>query len=228
VRAPPPPPCPRADARAYSNRWRITSEEKRAAERLALGDPSETYEHIRHAAEVHRQVRQAARAWIRPGRTMTEIANYIEDGTRALVEEQGLDAGVGFPTGLSINHCAAHYTPNAGDSVVLKEGDVLKVDIGVHVKGRICDSAFTLNFGDPAYDRLLEAVNAATETGIRVSDQDSAQNSPRTWCRRKPASTSTWASSAGSFRRRWSPTRSKSTEQPIPVRPSPSLCTLLC
>jgi methionyl aminopeptidase len=191
------------------------------AERLALGDPSETYEHIRHAAEVHRQVRQAARAWIRPGRTMTEIANYIEDGTRALVEEQGLDAGVGFPTGLSINHCAAHYTPNAGDSVVLKEGDVLKVDIGVHVKGRICDSAFTLNFGDPAYDRLLEAVNAATETGIRVSDQDSAQTSRRTWCRRKPASTSTWASSAGSSRRRWSHTKLKSTGQPIPVRPLP-------
>jgi methionine aminopeptidase len=168
VRAPYSPAIP-APTRARSNRWRTTSEETRAAERLAHADPSETYEDIRRAAEVHRQARQAARAWIRPGRTMTEIAEYIEDGTRALVEEQGLDAGVGFPTGLSLNHCAAHYTPNAGDTVVLKEGDVLKVDIGVHVKGRICDSAFTLNFGDPAYDKLLEAVKAATETGIRVS-----------------------------------------------------------
>lgn len=48
---------------------------------------------------------------------MTEIAELIEDGTRALVEESGLQRGVGFPTGLSRNHCAAHYTPNAGDSV---------------------------------------------------------------------------------------------------------------
>jgi methionyl aminopeptidase len=48
--------------------------------------------------------------------TMTDIANYIEDGTRALVEENGFESGVGFPTGLSLNHCAAHYTPNAGDT----------------------------------------------------------------------------------------------------------------
>lgn len=47
---------------------------------------------------------------------MTDIANYIEDGTRALVEENGFESGVGFPTGLSLNHCAAHYTPNAGDT----------------------------------------------------------------------------------------------------------------
>lgn len=52
-------------------------------------------------------------------------------------------------------------------SVVLQQSDVLKVDIGVHVKGRICDSAFTLNF-EPTYNKLLEAVKDATDTGIRV------------------------------------------------------------
>jgi len=45
----------------------------------------------------------------------------------------------------------------------------LKVDIGVHVKGRILDSAFTLAF-DHTYDKLVEAVKAATNTGIRVGD----------------------------------------------------------
>lgn len=48
--------------------------------------------------------------------TMTQIAENIEDGTRALVEENGLESGIGFPTGLSLNNCAAHYTPNAGDT----------------------------------------------------------------------------------------------------------------
>lgn len=51
---------------------------------------------------------------------------------------------------------------------MLQHSDVLKVDIGVQVKGRILDSAFTLNF-EPTYDNLLEAVRAATNTGIRVS-----------------------------------------------------------
>lgn len=47
-------------------------------------------------------------------------------------------------------------------------GDVLKIDIGVQVKGRILDSAFTLSF-DPTYDKLVEAVKASTDTGVRVS-----------------------------------------------------------
>ena len=50
---------------------------------------------------------------------------------------------------------------------MLQQGDVMKVDFGVHVKGRILDSAFTLTF-DHRYDKLLEAVKAATDTGVRV------------------------------------------------------------
>lgn len=152
---------------------------------MANEDPEVTYNDIRRAAEVHRQVRQRARKFIRPGLTMTEIAEFIEDGTRALVEENGFQSGIGFPTGLSLNNCAAHYTPNAGDTVgefellsykrkcwrliflVLQQGDVLKVDFGVHVNGRILDSAFTLSF-DHTYDKLIEAVKAATNTGVRV------------------------------------------------------------
>jgi len=41
---------------------------------------------------------------------MTEIVENIENGTRALVEEKGLESGVGFPTGVSLNECAAHYS----------------------------------------------------------------------------------------------------------------------
>lgn len=101
----------------FSNSWRTTSEEKRYLERIALEDPEETYNNIRRAAEVHRQVRLYARRNIKPGMSMTDIVNMIEDGTRALVEENGLESGVGFPTGVSLNNCAAHYTPNAGDTI---------------------------------------------------------------------------------------------------------------
>ncbi|KAG1749739.1 methionine aminopeptidase 2-like protein [Suillus paluster] len=164
---------PEGEIQPYKNdnAWRTTSEEKRYDERMAMEDPEITYQSIRRAAEVHRQVRQSARKYIRPGMTMTEIANLIEDGSRALVEENGLESGIGFPTGLSLNHCAAHYTPNAGDTNILQSGDVLKIDIGVHVKGRIVDSAFTLNF-EPTYDKLIEAVRAATDTGVRESGID--------------------------------------------------------
>ena len=99
-----------------SNAFRTTSEEKRYDEQMAMEDPEVTYKNIRRAAEVHRQVRKYARKFIRPGMRMIDIADGIENGVRALVEEDGLDSGVGFPTGLSLNHCAAHYTPNPGDT----------------------------------------------------------------------------------------------------------------
>jgi methionyl aminopeptidase len=48
---------------------------------------------------------------------------------------------------------------------------VLKVDFGVHVKGRIVDSAFTLTW-EPTWNRLLDAVKDATDTGIREAGID--------------------------------------------------------
>ena len=63
---------------------------------------------------------------------------------------------------------AAHYTPNAGDKTVLQYSDVMKIDFGVHVNGRIIDSAFTWA-ADPRYANLLDAVRDATNTGIRTA-----------------------------------------------------------
>lgn len=152
------------------NSYRTTSEEKRHLDRMN-GDFLTDY---RHGAEIHRQVRRWAQNSIKPGQTLTEIAEGIEDGVRALTGHQGLEegdnikGGMGFPTGLSLNHCAAHYTPNAGNKTILKKEDVMKVDFGVHLNGRIVDSAFTMTF-DPVYDNLLAAVKDATNTGVRVS-----------------------------------------------------------
>lgn len=84
----------------FSNTWRATSEEKRHLEKLTNEDPETTYQSIRRAAEVHRQVRAHARKHIKPGMSMIDIVENIENGTRALVEEDGLQSGVGFPTGV--------------------------------------------------------------------------------------------------------------------------------
>ena len=70
-----------------------------------------------------------------------------------------------------MNHCAAHYTPNAGDPTVLGGDDVCKIDFGTHINGRIIDCAFTLTFNEK-YDKLLEAVREATNTGIKAAGID--------------------------------------------------------
>lgn len=88
-----------------------------------------------------------------------------------MAPEKGLDSGIAFPTGCSLNHVAAHYTPNPGDNTVITYDDVCKIDFGTHIKGRMIDCAFTVAF-NPVYDNLLLAVKDATNTGIRESGVD--------------------------------------------------------
>uniref|UniRef100_A0A3P8RW57 Methionine aminopeptidase 2 n=1 Tax=Amphiprion percula TaxID=161767 RepID=A0A3P8RW57_AMPPE len=156
---------PSKDGRSAA--WRTTSEEKRALDRAN----EEMWSDFRQAAEAHRQVRSYVNSWIKPGMTMIDICEKLEDCSRRLIKENGLKAGLAFPTGCSINHCAAHYTPNAGDPTVLRYDDVCKIDFGTHINGRIIDCAFTVTF-NPKYDRLLEAVRDATNTGIRFAGID--------------------------------------------------------
>lgn len=128
---------------------------------------------LRLAAETHRQVRKHALKYIKPGMYMTNLCEIIENATRALLDANnlGLKAGIAFPTGCSLNFCAAHWTPNAGDRTVLQASDICKIDIGTHVNGRIIDCAFTLSF-DPKYDELKNAVKDATDAGIRTAGID--------------------------------------------------------
>ena len=129
------------------------------------------YQELRRAAEAHRETRKYVQNYIRPGMTMVEICEELEATSRALVAEKGLEAGLAFPTGCSLNHCAAHYTPNPGDKTVLQYSDICKIDFGTHVNGRIIDCAFTVAF-DPKYDQMLRAVKDATNTGIKVAGID--------------------------------------------------------
>jgi len=63
------------------------------------------------------------------------FSEKLEDCSRKLIKENGLNAGLAFPTGCSLNNCAAHYTPNAGDPTVLQYDDICKIDFGTHISG---------------------------------------------------------------------------------------------
>ena len=86
--------------------------------------------------------------------SIMEITNRIEEKNRQLIEKDGLNAGIAFPTGASLNNCAAHWTPNIGDETILGEDDVMKIDYGSHIDGLMTDCAFTVAF-NPRYDPLL-------------------------------------------------------------------------
>ena len=147
---------------------RTDNEEARERERLMFYD----YNGIRKAAECHRQVRKFAQSRVKPGKSLNELCEEIENMNRYLIKKNGLNAGIGFPTGVSLNDCAAHYTTNPGeDKITVEYDDVLKVDFGTHVNGMIVDCAFTVAF-NPVYDELLLAAQDATNTGIKEAGID--------------------------------------------------------
>ncbi|KAJ8606927.1 hypothetical protein CTAYLR_008624 [Chrysophaeum taylorii] len=157
---------PRGEIQEHGAR-KTPSEETRARD----GMQEDLWNKMRHAAEVHREVRSYAQSFIKPGILLTDMCERIEETNRKLVEERGLQAGIGFPTGCSVNHIAAHWTPNPGDTKVLEYGDVMSIDFGTQIDGRIIDCAWTVSF-DPKFDPLLEAVREATETGIKEAGID--------------------------------------------------------
>jgi len=112
-----------------------------------------------------------AQGLAKPGIKLIDLCEAIESTNKRLIEANGLEQGIAFPTGCSINHCAAHYTPNPGDNTVLNYDDVCKIDFGTQVNGQIIDCAFTIAF-NPVFNPLLVAVKEATNAGIAAAGID--------------------------------------------------------
>ncbi len=111
------------------------------------------------AGEIAKKVKSEVIKLVKPGASLYEIAEFVEN---RIAELGGKPA---FPCNLSINEIAAHYTPYRGDSTALREGDYLKIDIGVHVEGYIADTALTIRVGMDE-DDLMEASREALENAI--------------------------------------------------------------
>ena len=150
-----------------NNLWRSNDKEKQEKERLDQYDIVA----LRKAAECHRQIRKYAQSFIKPGIKMVDMCIELENMLKFITNANGLQSGQAFPTGCSLNHVAAHYTPNPGDEVVLKYDDVCKLDFVTNVDGMIIDCAFTIAF-NPTYDNLLKASQEATREGVKLAGID--------------------------------------------------------
>ncbi|NWG09139.1 MAG: type II methionyl aminopeptidase [Nitrososphaerales archaeon] len=93
------------------------------------------------------------------GDRILDICNEVEAMTKALGGEPA------FPCNVGINSVTAHYTAEIDDESLIKNGDVVKIDFGVHVNGYIIDTAFTLSF-NPDYDALVRATEEVLKEAI--------------------------------------------------------------
>lgn len=113
------------------------------------------------AGRIAAEAREASRQWVKKGALLIDIAEKIE----ALIREKGGEPA--FPVNLSLNDIAAHYTPTKNDETAVRDGDVLKVDIGVHVDGYVGDTAYTVCFNEK-YHELVKASEKALEEALKL------------------------------------------------------------
>ncbi|XFF96938.1 hypothetical protein AB1E19_000563 [Capra hircus] len=71
-------------------------------------------------------------------------AMIIEETGKIFKKEKEMKKGIAFPTSISVNNCVCHFSPLKSDQdYILKEGDLVKIDLGVHVDGFIANVAHT-------------------------------------------------------------------------------------
>jgi len=122
-------------------------------------------DNYKKAGEISVEAKKYARQLIKPGMALLDIADKIEEKIKELGGE------LAFPVNLGINEIAAHYTPSSDDET--EASGLLKVDIGVHVRGAIADTAFSIDLSkDGEYKKLIEASEKAVEDAINTIKKD--------------------------------------------------------
>uniref|UniRef100_A0AC34Q9W8 Peptidase M24 domain-containing protein n=1 Tax=Panagrolaimus sp. JU765 TaxID=591449 RepID=A0AC34Q9W8_9BILA len=87
------------------------------------------------------------------GAVVGDLCTYGDERIKALVgnlfkKEKEIERGSCMPTCISINNVVCHFSPLKSENpVVLKNGDVVKIDLGAHIDGYMATAAHTIVVG---------------------------------------------------------------------------------
>lgn len=115
------------------------------------------------AGEIARKAREYAKEVTIENAKYFDVVEKIEN---KIIELGGKCA---FPVDISVDSVAAHDTPLFDDERVLKKGDLVKVDLGVHIDGYIADTAITIEVGTDKHKKLIEASEKALQVAVKLA-----------------------------------------------------------
>ncbi|MFW9856493.1 MAG: type II methionyl aminopeptidase [Candidatus Thorarchaeota archaeon] len=118
--------------------------------------------YYRKAGQIGYEVLHTIVKMIKPGASVIDICESAEK----MILEKGAD-GHGFPTNVSINHLAAHYSSPFGDQTIIPSDGIVKFDVGVHVNGYIADTALSVNLSSD-HKNLKEAAKEGFKAGMEI------------------------------------------------------------
>ncbi|MFW6121998.1 MAG: type II methionyl aminopeptidase [Petrotogales bacterium] len=118
------------------------------------------YNKYKQAGAIAAAARNYGAGLLKPRVSVLEVANQVE----SMILKKG--AGIAFPVNISIDERAAHFSPRNDDGLILKQGDVVKLDVGAHIDGYIADTATTVEVGTHNHSSMIKASNDALEKAI--------------------------------------------------------------
>ncbi len=123
---------------------------------------SEVFESYTRAGKVAKESRELGISLAIEGAVVLDLVEEAE----SLIRKRG--AKPAFPINVAIDSVAAHYTPRSDDRLRLEKGNVVKIDVGVHVDGYIGDTAATVEIGTRNWSKLIEASEIALGIAIEL------------------------------------------------------------
>lgn len=87
------------------------------------------------------------------GKSVIQICEFgdkmlLEETSKVFKKDKEMKKGLAFPTCISVNNCVCHFSPLKSEpETLLKDGDVVKIDLGAHIDGFIAVVAHTLVVG---------------------------------------------------------------------------------
>lgn len=123
----------------------------------------EEIEKWKTAGKLARDALHFGRDLIEAEKSMLKVTEEIE----LFVKKNG--GKLAFPTNLAVNNVGAHWTPSSKSNETFCKGDVVKLDVGVHIDGYIGDNALTLEIGSANYTKMIEASREALNAAINVA-----------------------------------------------------------
>lgn len=125
-------------------------------------------EKIRQACLVVADVLDNIRALVQPGVSTQALDEFAERRILAAGAKPAFKGYRGYPKTLctSVNYEVIHGIPS--ENVVLKQGDIVSIDVGAIVEGFYGDAAITLPVGTiaPAAERLIKVTEESLYRGI--------------------------------------------------------------
>lgn len=109
------------------------------------------------AGKIASRIRDQAAGMMTAGTLLLDVAEFVESET---VRLGGKSA---FPTNLATDNIAAHYTPHSEDPLKFRPGELVKLDLGVHVDGYIADTAVTVEISTDRWAPLIGASHDSLE-----------------------------------------------------------------